>query len=169
MNWNRYFHEVFEGCERKFLLRKVKKPLLFSLNQWTDVILFMMILFKKNLWGHLSSCWRRIKWKDLPVCDLLEAHPAVLVIFVSQATKRVIEQVLKQVVLLPFTAHLFPIISQRYFFICVGFGTQSPSRIMTQIPLTYYERWSCSFFIYFLSFVVLEAFSLVTVAGTSSS
>lgn len=94
---------------------------------------------KNNLWEHPSSCWRRIKWKDLPGCDLYEAYCAVLVIFVSQATNRVIEQVLKHVVLLPFTTNLFPITSERIFFIYPGFGTQTPSRIPTQIPLRYCE------------------------------
>lgn len=125
------------------------KQLFFSLNQWTDVILFLMVLLR-IIFGYISLCWRN-KLKDLPVGVLYEAYCAVMLIFVSQATNRIIKQVLKHVALLPFTTNPFPIVSQRISFIYHGFGTQSPSRVITQIPLTYYKEWSCRFFIYFYS------------------
>lgn len=125
------------------------KQLFFSLNQLMDVILFLMVLLR-TIFGYISLWWRN-KLEDLPVCGLYEAYRAVSVLFVSQATNRIIQQVLKHVALLPFTTNPFPILSQRISFIYHGFGTQSPSRVITQIPLTYYKGWSCRFFLHFYS------------------
>lgn len=70
---------------------------------------------------------------------------------------------------LALTTNNFPIISQNISFIYPGFGIQSPSRIITKILPTYYEGRSSSFFIYYLSFIIPDAFLFVSIAGTTTN